>query len=231
MESLQDLGPLGAGLLVTSLSAAMLYGLRISRPPDVLRMAFKATSTASLSLLCAPNGRPWLLVVALALCAVGDAFLAWPGERTFLFGLCSFLIAHIFYARLFLQFGGVTRLILGESWRRNIGAAILALAPVMGFLLEPRVGPPLRLPIALYSAVSLCMISTALTISTSIRSLAPSCSCFQTVFWELMSSWYLPTSNIASGCNTLSGYCTMAVNCLFCPDFRHKLPHIQIKQF
>jgi uncharacterized membrane protein YhhN len=48
---------------------------------------------------------PALLIVALALSALGDAFLAHEGEAAFLGGLGSFLAAHIAYAVLFIVSG------------------------------------------------------------------------------------------------------------------------------
>ncbi|KAM4068187.1 yhhN family protein [Hirsutella rhossiliensis] len=165
MKTFQGFGPFDITILIISLSTAILYGLRIRTPSDSLRTTLKATSTASLSLLCALNGKSWLLVAALAFGAVGDAFLAWPGEAAFLRGLGSFLIAHLFYVRLFAGFGDGKELVLAEGWRQLLGVVMLALAPIMGFVLVPRVGPSLRLPIAVYSAVSLCVIFAALTIA------------------------------------------------------------------
>ncbi|EQL00296.1 hypothetical protein G6O67_007683 [Ophiocordyceps sinensis] len=164
MTILQHLGPFDTAILATSLSAAILYGLRIRTPPDHLRMILKASSTALLSLLCLVAGKSWLLVAALAFGALGDAFLAWPGEAAFLRGLGSFLTGHLLYVGLFVRFGRGVDLILAESWRRLLGVTILALAPAMGLVLVPRVGPCLRLPIAVYSAVSLCVVSAALTV-------------------------------------------------------------------
>lgn len=164
MKKIQDIDSSDTAILAISVSTAILYALRIRSPPSYFRTISKATATASLSLLCAINGKSWSIVTALALGAIGDALLAWPGEAAFLRGLYSFLTAHLLYTRHFLRSGGGMRLMPVTGWRQLLGAILLALAPAMGFILVPRVGPSLRMPIAVYSVVALSMALTALTV-------------------------------------------------------------------
>lgn len=151
-------------ILVASASAAILYGIQIRATPCHSRMISKAASTTLLSLFAAFRGESSLLVLALALGSVGDAFLAWPGEKAFLRGLGSFLVAHLFYIALFARLGDGVEQIFSETWRQALATAMLALAPVMGFVLVPRVGPALRLPIVVYSSVILVMVLAVLTV-------------------------------------------------------------------
>ena len=161
---LESLSALDTVVLALSASAAILYAIQIRSTPSHSRMISKATSTALLSLFAAVRGEESLLVPALALGSVGDAFLAWPGEQAFLRGLGSFLVAHIFYIALFVRLGGGIEQIFSETWRQALATTMLALAPVMGFILMPRVGPLLRLPVIVYSTVILVMVLAVLTV-------------------------------------------------------------------
>ncbi|UNI22956.1 hypothetical protein JDV02_008799 [Purpureocillium takamizusanense] len=157
-----------AAILAVSLSAALFYAAVLRATPSHTRMVSKASSTALLAVFAAVrnngNGNAWLLVPALGLGALGDAFLAWPGEEAFLRGLASFLVAHLFYIALFMQAGHGTGQIMADGWRKGVATSMLALAPVMSFMLVPRVPRTLRAPIIVYSAVILAMVLSVLTI-------------------------------------------------------------------
>jgi uncharacterized membrane protein YhhN len=116
-----------------------------------------------LAVLAALQGGPLLLVAALALSAIGDAFLSRDGEKAFLGGLASFLAAHIVYVALFLKTGGGLELLSAQSWRGAIALAMAAFSIVMLAALWRRVGPQLRVPIAVYVAAILTMGLSALT--------------------------------------------------------------------
>ena len=116
-----------------------------------------------LAVLSALQGGPLLLVVALALSAVGDAFLSRDGEKAFLGGLASFLVAHIVYIALFLRSGGGLALLGAEPWRGAIALALAVFVVVMLAALWRRVGPSLRIPIACYVVAILAMGMAALT--------------------------------------------------------------------
>ncbi len=79
---------------------------------------------------------------------LGDAFLSRDGEKAFLGGLASFLVAHIVYIALFLRSGGGLGLLGAESWRGAIALAPAVFVVVMLAALWRRVGPSLRIPIA-----------------------------------------------------------------------------------
>lgn len=154
--------------LVFSLVAAVIYAFTLGMPPRLARSAAKTLAVAMLAVLSFMQGGPWLLVAALALSAVGDAFLSRDGEKAFLGGLASFLAAHILYVPLFLHSGGGMGLLGTESWRGAIALAMAAFVIVMLAALWRRVGPALRLPIGVYVAAILAMGISALTTSNSL---------------------------------------------------------------
>ena len=100
----------------------------------------------------------WLLA-ALALCLVGDVFLMWDNERSFLAGLAAFLCGHLLFAVAFFQLPV-----------NLMGLAISAL-PVLVLLgtvwrwLMPHVNRDMKIPVTLYilviSAMLLCAGMTA----------------------------------------------------------------------
>jgi len=119
---------------------------------------------AMLAVLAFMQGGPLLLIAALALSAVGDAFLSRDGEKAFLGGLASFLAAHILYVPLFLRSGGGLDVLGTETWRGAIALAMAAFVVVMLAALWRRVGPGLRAPIAVYIVAILAMGISALTL-------------------------------------------------------------------
>jgi uncharacterized membrane protein YhhN len=151
--------------LVFSLVAAVIYAFTLNMPPTLARSTAKTLAVSMLAVLAFMQGGPLLLVAALALSAVGDAFLSRDGETAFLGGLASFLAAHILYVPLFLQSGGGLGLLGAESWRGAIALAMAAFGIVMPAALWRRVGPALRLPIGVYVAAILAMGVSALTTS------------------------------------------------------------------
>lgn len=153
--------------LIFSLVAAVIYAFTLGMPPSLARSAAKTLAVAMLAVLAAMQGGPLLLVVALALSAVGDAFLSRDGEKAFLGGLASFLVAHIVYIVLFLRSGGGPGLLGAESWRGAIALAMTVFVIVMLAALWRRAGPSLRIPIACYVMAILAMGMAALTTSSA----------------------------------------------------------------
>ncbi|MEZ2333130.1 lysoplasmalogenase [Mesorhizobium sp. RCC_202] len=149
--------------LLFSFAAAVIYAFALDMPPKLSRTAAKTLTVALLAALAVMQGGPLLLIVALGLSAVGDAFLSRDGEKAFLGGLASFLAAHIVYVALFLQAGSGLDLLSSQSWRGAIALAMAAFGIVMLAALWRRVGPPLRIPIAVYVAAIMAMGISALT--------------------------------------------------------------------
>ncbi|MER9843883.1 lysoplasmalogenase family protein [Mesorhizobium australicum] len=151
--------------LIFSLVAAVIYAFTLGMPSTLARSAAKTLAVAMLAVLAAIQGGPLLLVAALALSAMGDAFLSRDGEKAFLGGLASFLVAHIVYVALLLRSGAGLELLGAEPWRGAIALAMAVFAIVMLAALWRRVGPGLRIPIAVYVVAILAMGMSALTTS------------------------------------------------------------------
>jgi len=131
-------------MLVISVLGFAAYLMVLSRPTSLKRTVAKTMAVGALAVLAWHAGGPILLVLALALSAAGDAFLAHEGDAAFLGGLGSFLLAHIAYAVLFFGAGA------GQAAAPVPGlAAVIVFALVMGTLMVRNAGP-LALPVAVY---------------------------------------------------------------------------------
>lgn len=151
------------GMLLFSVAAACVYFFLLDAPVSLRRSVVKTVPVLLLAVLALMQGGPLLLVGALALSALGDAFLSRHGDKAFLGGLASFLAAHVLYVVLFAHAGGGLDVFL-SSPRLLIGIAIAIFAVVMLAVLWPRVEPGLRLPIAVYVMAILAMGLAALTL-------------------------------------------------------------------
>ena len=96
--------------------------------------------------------RHWILL-ALALSLAGDVCLMFEGNRWFIAGLGSFLLAHLAFVCAFLQ--GVRAISL-PFWL----AAVAVYAVVLLVIFLPRAGA-LKLPVLLYCAVLALMVFAA----------------------------------------------------------------------
>lgn len=82
--------------------AMLVYGLAlVGRAPSLLRTGVKTAGVAALAVAAALLQAPWVLVAALAACAVGDAFLSRDPKRWLPVGMLAFLIGHALYIALF----------------------------------------------------------------------------------------------------------------------------------
>jgi uncharacterized membrane protein YhhN len=96
-----------AGLGAAAALCALVYGLvLVERPVSPLRTAIKTAATALLAILAYRAGGPAPLIAALALCALGDTFLAGDPKRWLPFGLGAFLVGHLVYVWLFAGLAG-----------------------------------------------------------------------------------------------------------------------------
>ena len=140
-----------SGLLLVSALGFVIYLVMLGRPTSVPRTVAKTVAVGALAALAYQAGGPMLLVLALALSALGDAFLAHEGDVAFLGGLGSFLAAHIAYAVLFFSSGpGLAAAPLPGL------LAVIVFALGMGFLMVRNAGP-LALPVAAYVLAIACM--------------------------------------------------------------------------
>jgi len=164
----------GDGLDVLRLAlagAALLAGVAylpfVAAQPSPPKAALKTATVALLAILPltylgAAGSHVFVLVVltaALALSALGDLFLALEDQqRFFLFGLGSFLAAHVAYLIAFLQ-----------QTAPPSGVAVMAIATVLVasgaliIVLFPRLGR-MKGPVVSYFAVIMAMVAAALSI-------------------------------------------------------------------
>lgn len=124
---------------------------------------FKVSSIALLALLAAVAGRRKLLVLALAFSGLGDLLLdvrrlgSLGPEQLFLFGLVSFLVAHLFYVALFVK----ARSQIGISAVRKVACiVVVAVAAASLAVLWPGL-KEMRIPVLAYSLVLTAMALTA----------------------------------------------------------------------
>jgi uncharacterized membrane protein YhhN len=115
------------------------------------------------------------VLVALALCWVGDVLLIPKGAKTpFLVGLTSFLLGHLGFA---VAFG-----LLGPDPLWMAAAAALALLPVFAVLrwLRPHLSERMRIPVVVYVVVISLMVVVAVgaAASTGRAAIAVGAVCF-----------------------------------------------------
>lgn len=135
-------------LAAISLAASLVYGIiLVGRPPSLLRLVVKTAAVAALAVLAWRTQNGLLLVAALALSALGDAFMADP-KRFLPAGMASFLLAHIAYIVLFFPLLQ-PELVAQEPWRLVAIAATAAVASVLFVWLWPTLGK-LKAAVAAY---------------------------------------------------------------------------------
>lgn len=152
------------GTLIFSIGAAVFYLVALRNPPSSRRTVVKTLSVAFLALLATIEGGPWLLVAALVVCAVGDAFLSYDGDRPFLAGLGSFLVGHLIYIALFAAVGKGPAIALHEPLRVLIAVLMLAAASILLIRLRATVPGDMRLAVTLYAMAILAMGLMSLTV-------------------------------------------------------------------
>ena len=147
-----DIGLWGAAVV-----CALLYGLvLVEKPPSFLRTVVKTVATGALAALAYWHGGGPLLAIALALCAIGDAFLAGDPKRWLPFGLAAFLAGHVAYGLLFWRERGA----VDTPFWATAPLVVLA-AAVMLWRLWPALGP-LKLAVAAYVAAIVAMVTLSL---------------------------------------------------------------------
>ncbi len=146
---------LNGGFVIAAALALAYGGWLVWQPPSRLRTLVKTLSIGSLSLLSYRVGGPYLLTLALALSAIGDAFLANEGEKNFLGGLAAFFLAHIAYVGLFVtsdRFGAG----LSSTYFIIVAALLLIMAAAVLRNLWPHLGA-MRVPVVFYVLAILAM--------------------------------------------------------------------------
>lgn len=145
-------------VLAVALSAALAIAGALWADLRWLHYVFKPLTTLLIFALAwhAPAPRPAYrraVVAGLLLSTLGDVWLMLPQDR-FVFGLASFLLAHLAYLYAF------TRLAPLQPWRWPY-LAYAAVATGVLALLWPRLPPPLQLPVVIYVVALAAMAAQA----------------------------------------------------------------------
>jgi uncharacterized membrane protein YhhN len=145
-------------LTVAALISSLVYIATLKQggaTADPLHYALKPLTTlliAGIALaLPAPisDSYRWLVVLGLLLSLAGDVFLMLPNDRYFLFGLASFLVAHLFFIGAYRTRGG-----FGFTWW--LALLYLAYAAALVYLLWPSIAG-VRIPVMVYASVLMVM--------------------------------------------------------------------------
>lgn len=148
-------------LFIAAVLWGIAYGVFVApRPQSHWRAIAKTVPVALLATSALAADLPVFLIAALALSALGDWFLAYEGERNFLAGLVSFLLAHLAYTAFFFA-------LQDPYWTGGIaffaGTLLVFVFSVGVFRrLRPHLGP-MRLPVAAYTGVLSAMAVAALS--------------------------------------------------------------------
>jgi len=149
-------------LIIVILAAVLLIGLLIfekkGKTGGILSTKTPLSLLFVLTALVQPHPLPEyfrFILIGLILCLAGDVFLALPGEKTFLWGLISFLLGHVAYV---LGFVSVTGL---DPYRAVEALIVLGLSFWVYIRLRPYLGP-MKGPVALYVFVITAMLAAAL---------------------------------------------------------------------
>lgn len=142
---------------------AFVYLFFTARPTGLIRTLTKTLSVAALAGIAALAGL-WLLFLALALCAIGDAFLSRDGDETFMMGIGAFALGHLVYVAVFLTHPSSDLALIGANMVPLI--ALMGLGVVTAIVLPPRAGD-LRFPVLAYIPIIMAMGIAALTLPQS----------------------------------------------------------------
>lgn len=141
--------------VLSALYAAAFCNKEASWPKSLIKTA----SVLALALVAAQGQGPWLLLLALLLCALGDYLLSRPGEGSFMAGVGAFAAGHIAYVALFASQGfELARLAQMPGLAVAVGLAVLGVA--MAVLLWRRAGD-MRGPVLAYIPIILSMGAAA----------------------------------------------------------------------
>jgi uncharacterized membrane protein YhhN len=139
-------------LLALSLACGAAYLITRGMPEFPGSVVIKVLSIAPLGLIAFRMLRDrdgLMLGNSLSFSTLGDMFLGLDGEKLFVFGLASFLIAHLLYIVLFVR-----NSIDARAGQKALAALLIIFSSVMFVWLWPNLGD-MKLPVAAY----LCAIT------------------------------------------------------------------------
>ena len=141
-----------------SMVCGIIYLLTQPWQPYPGSVIVKASSVGPLAVLAFAAGSP-MLGVALALSTVGDVLLDLDPDRLFVFGLGSFLLAHLVYISVFVR--NRSRTIALGAPRLLAAALVLLYSIAVSLWLLPALGN-LMVPVAIYMCAITAMVLSAI---------------------------------------------------------------------
>ena len=145
-----------AALFAFGVVAAVMYLPRTSGHIRMTRSVRKTLPVTLFAFAAAAEGAPALLIIALALSAVGDFALSRPGSKAFLIGMISFATAHLAYVIVMVMLGASLSM---AQW--PIIATLLVFGLSTEWWLRPHTGA-LKWPVRAYVGIILVMAVVAL---------------------------------------------------------------------
>jgi uncharacterized membrane protein YhhN len=142
-------------LTLAALAGSLVYITTLRNDGDRLHYTLKPLTTLLIAGIALTIETPlselyrWLVIAGLLCSLAGDVFLMLPGERNFVPGLVSFLVAHLFYIAAYRTRGD-----FGFTWW--LALLYVAYAAALLYLLWPHIGS-LRIPVVIYAAVLMVM--------------------------------------------------------------------------
>ena len=193
--------------LLISLAAAVLYLLTLGRGTSWWLSVAKTLSTSLLAIIAWRMGGPALLVAGLALSALGDLFLSRDGEKAFISGLVSFLIAHVAYIVLFASIGQSPAVLLSMPLVLAAAGLIAASLALLRIILR-HVSSELRLPVMVYCTALVLMGLTALATERMLLIAGAVMFVASDAIWRGRNSWNPLHPRASRRCGSRSGFST-----------------------
>jgi uncharacterized membrane protein YhhN len=141
-----------------SILSAILYLINVPWQPYPGAFVIKGLSVGPLAALAFVSGSP-ILGLALALSTVGDVLLDVDPDRLFVYGLGSFLVAHLVYIFLFVR-KARRPMVLDGKQKSAVVLLLLYSAGISAWLL-PNLGS-LIVPVAIYMCAITVMVESAI---------------------------------------------------------------------
>jgi len=145
-------------VLIIALAALLLAGLLYFEKKAKTTFVLPVKSVLSLLFILAVLIQPHpvsmyyhFLLAGMLFCLAGDVFLAFPGKKTFLFGLVSFLSGHVFYIFGFFYIAKTGFLTLAASF------IVLFFSGLVYYRLKPYLGK-MNIPVLFYIIVISIML-------------------------------------------------------------------------
>lgn len=161
-------------ILYMILGASQVTGILLKIP--LLHQSLKALLMPILALYLwngieekSKNNLFLLGILALTFSYAGDIILMIPGNNPLFFicGLCSFLVAHLFYTKLFTSLSPLSNNIIRKNLIWIIGI-ILFLTAFLAYLV-PKIDSALKIPVIAYALVICTMLFSAVNIKERIE--------------------------------------------------------------